>query len=257
MCAPPVCGTVGGVDDGFTLLAASDAPLVLSGAGLSVAAGIPDFRGPDGLWTRDPAAESLSEISAYLGDPAVRARVWDRAASAPPRQPTPAHWAIAELATSRSTRIITQNTDGLHRATGLDEELIELHGSAATTRCRSCGARQSTAAVLGRVRAGETDPRCSRGTPPCGGILATEVVRFGENLDRALWRRAQSWVRASDLLVVVGSSLRVAPAHHLLELATRVVIVNQQPGPYDARADVVVRDDLQAVLVDWVSRLRA
>ena len=228
--------------------------LVLTGAGLSTAAGILDFRGPDGIWTRDPAAERASDIDVYLGEPAVRSAYWRGLLARGRAEPTAGHWAITRRVEGGRVRVVTQNTDGLHRATGLDDELVEIHGSERTTRCRRCGRVVETERVLARVRNGEADPRCQRwgDEGSCGGVLTPEVVRFGEALDRRRWRTAMAWAHTADLVVAVGTSLSVAPASTLVEVTRgAVAIVNGEPTPFDPYAALVVRDDIQTALALW------
>ena len=158
----------------------STQPLItfLTGAGISTGAGIPDFRGPQGVWTRDPEAEKTSTLSWYLRDPEIRKRAWQlRAASAVwDVEPTPAHRAIAELEGSgQISGIITQNIDGLHQAAGSSPALVhEVHGNVRRWRCEYCRATGPMAEMIDRVRAGEEDPPC----PMCGGIIrATPLLQ--------------------------------------------------------------------------------
>ncbi len=234
--------------------------VVLSGAGLSTDSGIPDFRGPQGRWTRDPEAERLSSIDHLRADPAVRRARWRGAAAyaAAGYRPNPGHAALTELARRRRVSlVVTQNTDGLHLASGLDPELlVEIHGHNREVRCERCDRHWPTAEVLARVAAGEDDPHCNapvrsgsgEGTR-CGGLLRPTVVLFGEALDPDLLRRAATAVSESDLLLCVGTSLAVYPVAGLVDLAPEaVVIANADPTPFDGRADVLLREPLSEVL---------
>ena len=233
--------------------------LALTGAGISTDAGIPDFRGPDGVWTRDPSAERLSTLSAYLEDEQLRRRSWQSRLASPvwSARPTPGHRALVELErTGRLGVVVTQNTDGLHRAAGhRPERVIELHGTVHLTECWTCKQRQATASVLERVRAGEVDPRCRRRREDgsvCGGILKTATVSFGQSLDPEVLDRAVRAVVRAEVLLAIGTTLEVHPAAGLVPLARRegaaVVIVNGSPTALDGLAEAVVRGPISEVL---------
>jgi NAD-dependent deacetylase len=232
-----------------------DRPLVaiLTGAGISTDSGIPDFRGPRGVWTLNPEYEKLSTIGYYLADQEIRRRSWQmrRQTYAHDPQPNSAHRAIADLARSGTValRVITQNTDGLHQRAGLSERLVlELHGTSRRVVCTACGARTPIADAFARIDAGEPDPPCLA----CGGILKTDTVMFGESLDPRVLGEAASAARACTVFFAVGTSLQVYPAAGLVDLAAgrgaRLVIVNAEPTPYDAVADEVVREPISEAL---------
>lgn len=226
--------------------------VVLTGAGISTDSGIPDFRGPDGLWTRDPEAEKLATIGVYRRDPEVRARAWSRRLETRIwcRRPNAGHRAVVDLeASGRLDLLVTQNVDGLHRAAGTDPcRLVEIHGNVREIECLGCGDRQDPAGVIARVEAGEGDPPCLR----CGGILKPAVVFFGEPLDASALDRAFSAASAADLLLAVGTSLQVYPIADMVPIAARagvpVVIVNAEPTEFDRRATIVVRGGASEVL---------
>jgi NAD-dependent deacetylase len=221
---------------------------VLTGAGISTDSGIPDFRGPSGLWTRDPAAEKLSTYQVYVADPAVRQRSWQARLAHPAwtAQPNAAHLALARLAASPVVAtVITQNIDGLHQRAGLPaDRVLELHGTMYSVVCVSCNRRTAMADALARVRAGETDPPCT----DCGGILKSATVMFGQQLDADVLARAVEVAEAADLFLAVGSTLTVEPAASLCGLAARagarLVIVNRDPTPYDPLATAVIRQPI-------------
>jgi NAD-dependent deacetylase len=225
---------------------------VLTGAGISTDSGIPDFRGPQGLWTRNPAAEKLSTYQVYMADPEVRRRSWQARLEHPAwaARPNPAHQALARLATSAiDTRVITQNIDELHQRAGTPpDRVIELHGTMFGVVCTSCGDRTAMSDALARVRAGEADPPCTR----CGGILKSATVMFGQPLPPGVFERAAAAAAGCDLLLAIGSTLTVEPAASLCGIAAgagaSVVIVNRDPTPYDPVATDVIRDPIgQAV----------
>ena len=226
--------------------------LILSGAGMSTAAGIPDFRGPEGLWTRDPYAELVSTLSWYLRDDDVRKAAWRRRADPAmwAAQPTTAHRAIVELERAGRLRaIVTQNTDGLHQLAGSSPGLVhEIHGSARTWRCEMCGRSGPMEEMLERVAAGDEDPRC----PHCGGITRATVVLFEEVLDAEVLEAAVAAAEDCDAIVAVGTTLGVYPVAGLFPLALEGgalgVIVNAEPTAYDSDAHQVVRGQLDEVL---------
>lgn len=240
---------------------------VLTGAGISTAAGIPDFRGPQGLWTIDPDAELVSTLSYYLTDDDVRRSAWQRRAHqfAQVHEPTAAHRAlVAWERQGRLAGVVTQNTDGLHLDAGHSPELVhEIHGSARTCRCETCGHEQPMDEVLARVAAGEEDPRCRqpvRFGPDrvgvCDGILRATVILFGENLVPEVLQASLDAVERCDLLLAVGSTLSVNPAAALVPFAighgARVVIVNDSPTEHDDLAHDVLRGDIQTLLPQLV-----
>lgn len=226
--------------------------LVLSGAGISTSAGIPDFRGPQGLWTTDPYAERVSTLSWYLGDDDVRKAAWQRRANpaAWSAQPTPGHRAVAELERhGRLRAIVTQNTDGLHQLAGSSPELVhEIHGSMRRWRCEGCPATGPMEDMLARVDAGDPDPRC----PTCGGITRAAVILFEELLDADVLNASIDAAQDCDAIVAVGTSLGVYPVAALFPEAVQngayAVIVNASPTPYDRIADKVARGDIDEVL---------
>jgi NAD-dependent deacetylase len=225
---------------------------VLSGAGISTESGIPDFRGPNGLWTRNPGSERLSSLSAYRSDPEIRRRSWQARLTHPvwEAEPNAGHRALVALERSGRLRaILTQNIDGLHQKAGSSPGLVvELHGSMFDTVCLQCGDRRPMRAALERVEAGESDPPCL----VCGGILKSATISFGQALEVAVLLRAKETAESCDLMLVAGSSLAVQPAAGLVGLAARagaaVVICNAGETPYDHLATAVLRDPLGEVL---------
>jgi len=246
------------VDTAAELVAAARRITALTGAGVSTESGIPDFRGPNGLWTTDPQSRRLSSLSAYRDDPEVRRAAWQRRTEHPAwhAKPNPAHRAFVELERQgRLHALLTQNIDGLHQAAGSDPSLVvELHGTLTRTECLSCAAPAPMAQALDRVRDGEPDPACLE----CGGVLKSATVSFGQRLDAEVMRRAADAAARCDLMLAAGTSLRVQPAAGLVGLAAkagaRVVICNAEPTPYDGLADVVVRGRLGEVLPRIVTR---
>lgn len=260
---PPPAPDPALVAEARALVAASRRIAVLTGAGISTDSGIPDFRGPDGVWTRNPAAEKLANISAYRNDPDVRRAAWSRRLDTAMwrRRPNPGHLALVDLERSgRLELLITQNVDGLHRAAGTDvDRLVEVHGNVREVACLSCGTRWPMAEIAARVDAGEDDPPCE----VCGGILKPAVVFFGENLDEGDLHRAFAAAEDCDLFLAVGSSLAVYPINETVPTAVTkgaaLVIVNAEPTPFDQWADVVLRSSISEtlpLLVDGLDLVR-
>ncbi len=226
--------------------------VVLTGAGISTESGIPDFRGPQGVWTKNPAAEKTATLQYYVGDPEVRKQAWRNRVESPlwDAEPNAGHIALAQLSEKAALHtLVTQNIDGLHHKAGTPPEVIvEIHGNVREAKCLSCDWRGPMEETLDRVRAGEDDPRCE----VCGGILKSATISFGENLVVADLERSQRAAAGSDLFVAIGTSLGVYPAAGLPEVAlangASLVIMNAQETPFDRWADAVVRDQLGDVL---------
>ncbi|MFJ4832990.1 SIR2 family NAD-dependent protein deacylase [Streptomyces sp. NPDC088747] len=232
---------------------------VLSGAGISTDSGIPDYRGPNGVWRKDPEAEKLVTYEYYMGDPEIRRRAWQlrRRNGTLVAEPNAAHLAVAELErTGVPVRVITQNVDGLHQLAGMPaRKVLELHGTARTLVCTECHDRAPMEAALARVEAGEEDPACLK----CGGILKSATVMFGERLDPVVLGEALAITKACQVFIAVGTSLQVQPAAGLAGIAAdhgaRLIIVNAEPTPYDDRADEVVREPIGTALPELLRRL--
>ena len=225
--------------------------VVLTGAGISTDSGIADFRGPNGIWTKNPEAEKKMTLQAYVSDPEMRASAWQNRLTSTmfDAEPNSGHRALVELERSgRLDTLVTQNIDGLHQKAGTDPALmVEIHGTTRDVMCLRCGDRQPSQPVHDRVRAGEADPSClvegAHGAP-CGGILKPATISFGQSLVPEDLIRAEVAAGAADLLLAVGSTLGVFPAAGLVPIAVQhgavVIIVNGGPTDMDSLADVVV-----------------
>jgi NAD-dependent deacetylase len=221
---------------------------VLTGAGISTDSGIPDFRGPQGIWTRNPGAERMSTYQVYVADTEVRRRSWQSRLAHPAwsARPNAAHQALARLVASPvDTTVITQNIDGLHQRAGTPaDRVLELHGTIYQVICVGCGGRGEMADALARVRAGDPDPGCQ----DCGGILKSATVMFGQPLDENVFARATAAARAAELFLAIGSTLTVEPAASLCAIAARsgarLVIVNRDPTPYDPIATATITEPI-------------
>jgi NAD-dependent deacetylase len=219
--------------------------VALTGAGISTESGIPDFRGPQGVWTKNPQAEKLSNIHSYMSDPEVRKLSWRSRVDHPAWHATPnaGHLALVELERrGKLHALVTQNIDGLHqRAGNSPDRVIEVHGTVHEAVCMRCGWRGPMQPVLERVRAGEEDPPCER----CHGILKSATISFGQALVPEVIARAFLAAEQADLFLAVGTSLQVYPVAGLVpaakEAGARVVIVNAEPTPFDDMVDAVLR----------------
>jgi NAD-dependent deacetylase len=242
-------------------IAAADRVTVLTGAGISTDSGIPDFRGPQGVWTKNPAAEKTSTLQHYLADPDVRRQAWrTRAESALwSAQPNAGHRAIVDIQRAGKLHgVVTQNIDELHQKAGTDPDLvIEVHGTAWWTRCMACGDRRPMAEALERVGAGEDDPPCL----VCGGIIKSDTISFGQSLVPEVIDRAMAVSRSCDVLLAVGSTLSVYPAASCVPLAAsagaNVAIINAGPTEMDGLAGAVLRGSISELLPAIVAAARA
>jgi NAD-dependent deacetylase len=242
-----------------TWISLADVVVVLTGAGISTDSGIPDFRGPNGVWTRDPLAEKASDLRHYLADVEVRRRAWHNRLVSPMWSATPnaGHEALVELERRGSLdTLVTQNIDGLHQQAGSSpERVVEIHGNAHTAKCLKCSWRGPMHETLDRVRAGDDDPRCLR----CGGILKSATISFGEALVPEDLARSTEAAGRADVFLAVGTSLTVHPAAGLptatLRNGGRLVVVNAEPTPFDHRADAVLREPIGEILPQLVGKV--
>ena len=222
-------------------VAAAERIVVLTGAGISTDSGIPDFRGPKGVWTKNPGAEKAATIQNYLADPEVRRRAWLNRLDTPvwTAEPNVGHEAVVRLERSgRLHALITQNVDGLHLLAGHDpDNVIEVHGTVRYSRCWDCGDRRPMRETLDRVRAGEADPPCL----VCGGIVKSDTISFGQSLVPEVIDRAMQVSEECDLMLAVGSTLSVYPVANCVPIAKRagasVIIVNGQTTEMSRFAD--------------------
>ena len=241
-----------GVDDARRRIDGAHRVVALTGAGISTESGIPDFRGPKGVWTKNPAAEKQSTIQHYLADPEVRKAAWRSRLDSPAwsAEANAGHRALVALERRGVLHaLVTQNIDELHQRAGSSpDKVIEVHGSMRRVMCWQCGRRAPMEEALARVRAGEDDPHCIA----CAGILKSDTISFGQALVPEVIDRAMSAASDADLLLAVGTTLQVQPVASMVPIAARagaqVVIVNDQPTAMDALADVVLRAQIGAVL---------
>ena len=247
-----VAGSEADIRRAASLVAGASRVVVLTGAGISTDSRIPDFRGPQGIWTKNPGAEKQATIQNYLADPQVRRQAWRSRLDSPmwAAEPNPGHYALLELERKgRLHLLITQNVDGLHREAGSREDrIVEVHGTAREVVCLRCGYSAPMQVALDRVRQGEDDPEC----PECGGILKSATISFGQSLVVEDLERAQAAAETCDLLLAVGTTLAVFPIANVVPVAKRagasIIILNGSATEMDGLADVVLRGSISDLL---------
>lgn len=250
--APPIPELPEGTAEASELIASAERVVVLTGAGISTDSGIPDFRGPNGVWTKNPAAEKASNLQNYLADAELRQLAWQNRLTAPAwtAAPNAGHAAIVELERRGQLHaVVTQNIDGLHQKAGTDpDKVVEVHGTVWFTRCWDCNDQRPMEQSLNRVRSGDADPACLE----CGGILKSDTISFGQALVPEVIERALRVSEECDVLLAVGSTLSVFPAANCVPRAkaadARVIIVNGDETRMDRYADHLLVGQIGAVL---------
>jgi NAD-dependent deacetylase len=233
-------------------IAEASSVAALTGAGISTDSGIPDFRGPKGLWTKDPDAEKMATLQVYVSDPEVRKRSWKWRLETEEnkREPNAGHRALVDLERAgHLDTLVTQNVDGLHQAAGSDPaRVVEIHGTLQEVECLDCGERAPMSRALARVVAGEEDPNCRT----CGGMLKSATISFGQGLVSADLERAQRAAEGCDLILAIGTTLAVYPIAAMVPIAkeagARVVILNGEATEMDSIADAVLSGSISEIL---------
>jgi NAD-dependent deacetylase len=249
------------IENGAALIRNADKILVFSGAGLSTESGIPDFRSPGGLWDRyDP---SEFDFQRFTSSEASREKYWQMSVDAyglmKDAQPNHAHLAIAALErTGRLLAVVTQNIDHLHHKAGNSpEKIIEIHGTAFSVSCLSCGKKYERDLIEDRIRSGIKVPYCD----DCSGILKPETISFGQAMPQDKMATAVHYADACDLCIVLGSSLVVYPAASIpiraVESGSKLMIINRDETPLDPHADLVIHDSLGKVLGDMIEAIES
>jgi NAD-dependent deacetylase len=238
------------------LILESGSTVALTGAGASTESGIPDFRGPDGLWTKvDPL--KFASIQGFLSDPKGW---WEMALELAPTllnaKPNPTHKMLAKLEKMNMLDcIITQNVDGLHQEAG-NTKVLEVHGSLFSATCTVCQQQEGRKYLEKAMVKRKIPVMC----PSCGGLLKLDAVFFGEALPQNVYAQALNAIRTCDLLIAIGSYLVVYPVASLPNIAkqsgARFIIINQEPTPLDATADIVIHAEAGRVLTDIVDILK-
>lgn len=233
--------------------------VALTGAGISTESGIPDFRGPEGVWTKNPEAERRATLQHYLANRDARVASWKNRISSPlwEAQPNAGHVALAQLERKGKLQfLVTQNVDGLHPKAGTSpDRFVEIHGNVREFRCTNCTDRGAIERVLDRVRAGEDDPPCRS----CGGILKSATISFGQGLVPDDLLRAEAESERAEVFLAIGSTLGVYPIANAPGIAlyngAKLVIVNNAPTEYDEHAHAIFRDQIGEVLPALVARV--
>ena len=244
------------LEDAAELLRKAKRVVVLTGAGISTPSGIPDFRSEGtGLWSRDEPLE-VASLQTFRTSP-ERFFNWFRplAGQIFNAQPNAAHRAFAEVERNGSAVVIvTQNIDGLHQKAG-SQHVIELHGTIRTLSCTQCFRQYESDPFLQAYVEFVTTPLCKN----CNGILKPDVILFGEQLPQSAWNEAQKEARHTDLMLVAGSSLEVLPVAGLpmqaIDRGAHLIVINNSPTYINVRADVVIMDDVAAVIPKIIKRV--
>ena len=233
----------------------ADTIVPFTGAGISTECGIPDFRSPGGLWTKNKPIP----FDEFLASQEARNESWRRRFAMEEHftaaQPGRGHLALASLyRAGKVPGVVTQNIDNLHQASGIaPADVIELHGNTTFAHCLDCSARYELGWVRQRM---ETGNGCAPDCPDCGGFIKTATVSFGQAMPDAAMQRAQDLSRSCDLFLAIGSSLLVWPAARFPLMAkrhgARLVIINREATEFDAIADLVVRQDIGTVLAPLI-----
>jgi len=241
------------------LIIESKKTVVFTGAGISTESGIPDFRGPGGIWSRyDPEDFTIQK---FLSSPAARKTIWKMSAESgllTEAEPNPAHYAIAELyQLSKLDCVITQNIDNLHQKAGVPEDKVfELHGNTRWAVCLSCRRRFPMAEVLQKIKEGIEVPDC----PNCQGILKPDAVFFGEALPQEILLEATRRSQNCDLFIVIGSTLVIYPAAYMptyaIDTGAKLAIVNLTPTPLDHYATVVIQGGAGEIMSRVMEKVR-
>jgi NAD-dependent deacetylase len=248
------------IEEVADLIVGADRIIAFTGAGVSTESGIPDFRGPGGIWTKyDPDDFTIQK---FHSDKAVRKKHWelltDPEVKMTGAEPNPAHYAIAELEQMRKLYgVITQNVDGLHQKAGVSEDMVfQLHGDMSHAKCLSCGTRYPMEDMAERVRQGIAEPTCDH----CSGILKPDAVFFGEQLPADVLMESERRSRTCDLCIVLGSSLVVFPAANIPIYAVRsgakLVIINIGPTELDEVAHVRIEGKAGQVTPRVIARVK-
>lgn len=239
-------------------LRGADRVVAFTGAGISTDSGIPDFRGPNGLWVKNPLAEKTSTLSYYLNDPEVRKVAWQGREKTfdGSARPNAGHHALAAIdRAGKLHAVVTQNVDGLHQDSGIADHLVyEVHGTIKFARCWGCDDRRPMSEFIARVRAGDPDPHCES----CGGIVKSDAILFEQALVPAVINGSFAAAEQCDVLLAIGSTLAVTPAAYVVDRARaankKVIIINGGPTERDHYAHLILRGGISQILGELVAR---
>lgn len=228
--------------------------LAFTGAGISTESGIPDYRGPDGLWTKDPDLEKKLNIHNYAKDEELRIDFWSNKCFGDfsTFEPSKGHLGLEKLyLEDRLIGVVTQNIDGLHHKTAIPaNRIVEIHGTTKTSSCMDCKNQMSTDNLFLKIDLGEDIVdviTCEH----CGGLMKPDAIFFGESLDPVAYHKAVSYAETCSLLIVLGSSLQVWPATDVVDIAIAndvpIVIINNQVTDYNKHAELVFYESIGSV----------
>lgn len=223
---------------------------ILTGAGVSTDSGIPDFRGPDGLWTKNPELEEMSNIDSFMNDPAIREKSWKMRVVGLTEgiRPNAAHYLLADYQNNsgKVTKLVTQNVDGLHLEAGSDPgTTIEVHGNIRRARCTGCRLRLPVPTFDGDYE----DPRC----PSCFSLIKPDIVMFGEMLNENEVNAAMAAALSADILLCVGTSLKVYPIAEMAEFANCIISISNQPTSLDHLVRYGLTGEIRDILPELLS----
>jgi NAD-dependent deacetylase len=226
--------------------------VIFTGAGISTESGIPDFRSPTGIWSKNQPIE----FQDFLSSEEMRVEFWKRKfaidVTISQAKPNSGHMVIAKLSKSGSiSNVITQNIDNLHQDSGIpSNKIIELHGNTTYAKCLDCNFRVELETIKKNFEDTKKPPLCSK----CGGIIKTATISFGQSMPEDEMRRAQEATLSCDLFIVIGSSLKVYPAANFPILAkknkSKLVILNREKTDLDTYADLVIHDEIGSFLLN-------
>ena len=240
------------IEEARSLIHQAEKICVFTGAGISTDSGISDFRGPQGVWTKNPEAEKMATLQYYMADPEIRKRSWQmkRQQMEATLKPNAGHRALLKLEEQgRLHTLVTQNVDGLHHDAGSDPgRIVEIHGTLREVVCMECDDRGPMQETLDRVRAGEEDPACLR----CGGILKSATISFGQGLVARDLARAEIAAQECDLMLTIGTTLGVYPIAGIVPIAYErgagIIILNSGATEMDALARVRLSGSISEIL---------
>ena len=239
------------------LVKASKSTVILTGAGISTESGLPDFRSDNGFWTKNKPIK----FNEFLQSEEKQRLSWERNIELHSLlkniKPNLGHMFVEKITSlQKSNFLITQNIDGLHQKSGVSRnKIIEIHGSAVEAACLECAAKQNILDFHDAIKLEDPLPKCTF----CGGVVKVATISFGQPMNEMDMMHASKIVKESDLMIVMGSSLKVLPAGKLPNLAmqsgSKLIILNREKTRYDQSADIVINDELQNICSKLIDEL--
>ena len=239
------------------LVKTSKSTVILTGAGISTESGLPDFRSDNGFWTKNKPIQ----FNEFLLSEEKQRLSWERNIELHSLlkniEPNLGHMFVEKITSlQKSNFLITQNIDGLHQKSGVSRnKIIEIHGSAIEAACLECAAKQNILDFHDAIKLEDPLPKCTF----CGGVVKVATISFGQPMNEMDMMHASKIVKESDLMIVMGSSLKVLPAGKLPNLAmqsgSKLIILNREKTRYDQSADIVINDELQNICSKLIDEL--